>query len=214
MVNQVLPAKYANALFLAAKDLDQIKKVKADLEMILKIFKENPEFEKVINHPGINKENKKQIIKEIFTSKINELSLNFLFLLIDKKRESLLTKIHDIFTERVYEYEGIKKLTIETAIPLSLKEKQYFAKEMGEVFKKKINIDTKVDLGILGGIIIRDKMTMIDASLKQFLNSLKNQIKETKVKKQKEIKKIKKNRQKVKTGGKNANKTRRNYKHN
>ncbi len=198
MVNQVLPTKYANALFLVAKELARVKQVSQDIEMIIKILKKNSDFEKVINHPGINKENKKQIIREIFTNKISDISLNFLFLLIDKKRENLLSKIYDIFTERVYEHEGIKKLTVETAIPLSLKEKQYFAKEMEEVFKKKINIDTKVDRGILGGIIIRDKMTMIDASLKQFLNSLKNQIKETKVKKQKKKIKIKKNKTKSK----------------
>lgn len=198
MVNQVLPEKYANALFLAAKNSGNLRQTEQDISLILKIFKTNPDFEKVINHPGINKENKKQLIKEIFLNKINEITLNLLFLLIDKKRESLLSKIYDIFTEKVYEYEGIKKLTVETATSLTPAEKQYFSKEMEKIFKKKIYLDAKVNQGILGGIIIRDKMTMIDASIKQFLDSLKNQLKNTKIKKEKKKIKISKKKPKRK----------------
>ncbi len=192
MVNQVLPLKYANALFLVAKNSGKLKQIENDLGFIIKIFKENPEFEKVINHPGINKENKKQMIKEIFMDKINSVSFNLLFLLIEKNRENLLSKIYEIFTEKVNEYEGIKKLTIETVTLLSRAEKQYFSRELGKIFNKKIYLDAKVNQGILGGIIIRDKMTMIDASMKHFLTSLKNFIKDTKVKKErKKIKDIK-----------------------
>ena len=118
MINLILPSKYAEALFLAAKNNNSVNNVKQDLDFILKVFNDYPELEKIICHPVIVKENKKNIIEQIFINKISNLTLNFLFFLIDRKRENILKKVYEIYTEKTMQAEGIKKLEVETAIKL------------------------------------------------------------------------------------------------
>lgn len=110
MINLILPAKYADALFLAAKNNNLVNNVKQDLDFILKVFTAYPELEKIICHPVIVKENKKNVIKQIFINKISNLTINFLFLLIDRKRENILKKVHEIYTEKTMQDEGVKKI--------------------------------------------------------------------------------------------------------
>jgi len=195
MINLILPSKYAEALFLAAKNNNSVNNVKQDLDFILKVFNDYPELEKIICHPVIVKENKKNIIEQIFINKISNLTLNFLFFLIDRKRENILKKVYEIYTEKTMQAEGIKKLEIETAIKLTPQQKNTLAKVLEKMFNKKIYMDLKVNKGILGGVIIKDKMKLIDASLNKFLINLKDNLKSGRVDKitakKKEIKKVK-----------------------
>lgn len=79
---------------------------------------------------------------------------------------------------------------METAIKLTSQQKNNLAKVLEKMFNKKIDMDLKVNEGILGGIIIKDKMKLIDASLKKIADKLKDNLKIAKIKKIK-TKKIK-----------------------
>ena len=128
--------------------------------------------------------------------------INFLKLLIDKKRERLIDDIVDIYSEKVDEYTGIKKVTVETAYPLGPDEKNKLLSQLNKIMKSKIVLKTLTRNDMLGGIIIRDKLHLIDASINQFLNSMRNKLIETRVggfkKKTKISKAIKKTKTKAK----------------
>jgi len=180
MGNMVLPSKYADALFEAAKEQNNLQTVKEDLKAIEIFMKGNPEVQNIFYHPGINKEEKKQILEKIFAKEISKLSFDFLCLVVDKKREQIFYDICDIFADRVDEESGIKKITLQTAYPLSTGDRDRLIKELEKKMKSTLKVKTQVNPDMLGGIIIRDRFKLIDGSLKQFLQSLKTKIYETK----------------------------------
>ncbi len=181
MKNTTLPSKYAEALFKAAKEQSVIEKVKQDLEAINEFIDGSPELTKVMNHPGINRATKCAVIRSQFGDTICRLAKNFVFMLIDRKRENILKDVSKIYSEKVDEYFGIKSVEVKTVFELSDKEQKQLTQKLEKVFNKKIKLSAKTDEGIMGGVIIRDKMTLIDASVRQYLDTMKRILKEKKV---------------------------------
>jgi len=176
MANLVLPSKYAEALFELAKEAGNLAQAKDELIAVKKVLDGNERLKDIIFHPGINKDEKKQVISRIFGAQLSKIIMDFLKLLIDKKRERLISQICDIFLDKVDEEQGIKKITIETAYPLDSTEKDRLVGRLEHAMKAKLVVDTRVNEGLLGGIIIKERMRLIDASVVQFLNSLKTKL--------------------------------------
>lgn len=176
MANLVLPSKYAEALFELAKAAGNLTRVKDELLAVKKVLDGNERLRDILFHPGINKDEKKEMISQIFGARLSKTVLDFLMLLIDKKRESLIAQICDIFSDKVDDEQGIKKITIETAYPLDSSEKDRLVGQLEHAMKAKLVVDTKVNEGLLGGIIIRERMRLIDASVVQFLRTLRTKL--------------------------------------
>jgi F-type H+-transporting ATPase subunit delta len=176
MANLVLPSKYAQALYNAAMESNSLNAVTEELRSIKKIIDTTPKFKQVLFHPGINKSEKAELVTNVFGEKVTKLSLRLMLLLIDKKRESIFGDICDIFFDRVEEASGLKRITIETAFPLEQEEKAKLIAKLERAMNKKLTVDTKVNPEMLGGIIIRERMKQIDASVMQFLRSMKTNL--------------------------------------
>lgn len=192
MANLVLPGKYADAIFLIAKEKNILEQIKEELKKLKDIINNTPKLKDIIFHPVISKDEKKKIILNLFSRYMSEFVINFLQLLIDKKREKLLNDIIDIYSEKVDEYKGIKKVTVETAYPLDDFEKDKLLKQLKKIMKAEIVLQTLTKEDMLGGIIVRDKLHLIDASVNQFLNTMKQKLSETRVESFIEKEKIKK----------------------
>jgi F-type H+-transporting ATPase subunit delta len=176
MANLVLPSKYAEALFELARDAGSLAQVKDELLAVKKVLDGNERLKDIIFHPGINKDEKKQIMNQIFGARLSRTIMNFLKLVIDKKRERILAQICGIFADKVEESQGIRKITIETAYPMDSFEKDRLVGQLERAMKAKLVVDTKVNAGMLGGIIIKERMRLIDASVAQFLHSLRTKL--------------------------------------
>ncbi|HDQ25355.1 MAG TPA: ATP synthase F1 subunit delta [bacterium] len=206
MADTVLPGKYAEALFILARKEGAVERVKNDLGFIRNTIHKNPSFAAVINHPGVAREEKKKIAAAVFEASVARISLNFLMLLIDKKREKIIESVAFLFAEKADESMGIKKLTITTARKLEEEEKNKLIKKLESAVKKKLVVNAEVNPEILGGIIIRDRLKLIDASVVQFLNGLKADLKAAKAEGAGKIKKAppKKAKKRAKTGKKST----------
>ncbi|OGH60119.1 MAG: ATP synthase F1 subunit delta [Candidatus Magasanikbacteria bacterium RIFCSPHIGHO2_01_FULL_33_34] len=95
------------------------------------------------------------------------------FLLLS--HDQMLTKINYIIEEFIAyakEMSGVTKLEITSARELSNVEIKKISKHFGD----KVEADLKIDKTILGGLKIKNKNIIMDASLKNQLNKLKNQL--------------------------------------
>ncbi len=87
-------------------------------------------------------------------------------------RDQMLSKINYIieeFIEYSKEKSGIVKLEITSARELNQTEIKKISKHFGEKVEAQVNVDSS----ILGGIKVKSKNTIMDASLKNQLNKLK-----------------------------------------
>ncbi len=157
--------KYAQALFDLAEEEKISDKVKDDIGALAAVFQENAELKAFLANPGVVKEARVAAVKEIFTGKIEAVSLKFILLLVDKRFEGLLPLIAKNFGALLNEKEGKVEARVTTARELSANECESITERLTKMFNKPVVLDRHIEPGIIGGIIIQVGDKLIDGSI-------------------------------------------------
>ncbi|OGI06470.1 MAG: ATP synthase F1 subunit delta [Candidatus Melainabacteria bacterium RIFCSPLOWO2_02_FULL_35_15] len=130
------------------------------------------------NSPGISKDEKKEFIKKMFSGKINEKILNLLFLLIDNKRFNILSEIQNQLSKLVNKSRGTTVAEVYSAVDIDSntmeKLKQSIANTIGH--NEKVEVESKVERSLIGGIKIKINDLVYDGSIKGRLEALKEKL--------------------------------------
>lgn len=166
MKNTVVSGRYAQALFELAKESKETEKVQEELKSILEVLKANKDLASILYHQVVNKENKKETFEKLFRSKISDKTLNFLLLLIDKKREGLIEEITELFDKMVNNLHSKVIAQVYTAIEVQKDELAALKQRLEEYLSKNVEMETYVDKAILGGVLVKIGDRVIDGTLK------------------------------------------------
>lgn len=172
MKNQVVAERYAQALFQLAQDQRQEAKFGGILDDILTMMKEHPDFERLLNHPVVKQEDKKQMITQLFAGKIPDQLLHFLCLLVDKNREDHLDVIAVEYTNLLNASNKTVITDVVTAVPMFKKTEAILKQQLEEYLGQQVVMNCHTDPDLLGGVTIKIGDRMIDGSLKTQLNNL------------------------------------------
>ena len=156
---------YGEALFELAMEQDKIDVFTEEIDVISEVLAKNPDFSKLMNHPKIDKENKLEIVDNVFLGRIDKELVGFLRLLITKGRYADLDSILQYFRNAVKEEKGIGVAYVKSAAAL-LETTKYTAMEM----------HYSTDAAIIGGLVIRIGDHVVDSSIATKLNELKKQL--------------------------------------
>ena len=74
-----------------------------DLNIVLETLNNSEELKLFISNPLIPNDTKKTILNQIFTNDLNSISLNFLMVLVDRGRISIIKDVIDKYLELVTE---------------------------------------------------------------------------------------------------------------
>nr|WP_263330260.1 ATP synthase F1 subunit delta [Paraclostridium sp. AKS73] len=96
MIN-IVASRYAEALFQVGEDSKSTEKLYNELKAVVDIINENKEFANILKSPIVSKDDKKDLISNVFGSQLNKEMLNFMKILADKDRLSLITGIAEAF---------------------------------------------------------------------------------------------------------------------
>lgn len=128
--------------------------------------------------PIIKEDKKREILKEIFSdSRVDPVTLKFILLLVEKKREDLLHDIVKVYQQLYDEKMGIVTAEVTTAVEVNNSDRKKIEKKIIELTgAKSVKAIYKVDPSIIGGIVIRIGDTVYDASLKRKIQLLREQL--------------------------------------
>lgn len=169
--------RYANALFEAGLELDKLKEFQKDLEYINNILEYEPKIQAILSHPKISKDEKKDLLNNIFGKNVSQEMLNFLYIIVDKRREKHLMEIAKEFNKLFNEQENIIEVTAITAVPMDSKSQEKLKVIIGNKVSKNINLKNIVDPSILGGVLLKIENKIIDGSIKSQLQNIERTIK-------------------------------------
>lgn len=176
MNDSLIIVRYVKALYQLAEENGNMDSVRDDIETLLKCIEESPEFKDFLNAPLLKSSEKLRLIDELFKSKIQDLSLKFLHLLIENKREMYLLNICHYFISYFKKSRGIKEASITTASKLSSAHKKEILDFISKKFKIKIELKEQINPSIIGGFILRIDDQQINASLEAQLNKIKREL--------------------------------------
>jgi len=99
---------------------------------------------------------------------------NFLRLLLEYGRVSVLPEISEHFDELKAQIENSIDVTITSAVPLSDAQQKTVVGALRTRFGRDVNLETEIDENLIGGAVIRAGDVVIDGSLRSSLQGLAN----------------------------------------
>lgn len=173
MNSNIISSRYARSLMDLAIEQNSMEKIGSDMTLIKKVCGENMILNAVMRNPNINIGSKKGIVRDLFANEIDKLTLNFIILLIEKRRIVFLKEIASEFKNLYNKQKGIKVATIYVARSIDTDAKDRIIHLLEKEFSCKIELDERIDTKVIGGfkIVIDDKI--YDASISNQLQLLK-----------------------------------------
>jgi len=176
MNRSLIANRYAKALFKLAIEQGNLEQVYTDVALLQQYCKEADDFTDILVSPVIKPGKKKQIFHEVLKDKIDSSTMRLLDLLVDNKREELLTDINRHFIFLFKESKGIKEVALYTALAMDQAHIDQLKSFLKEQFKAPIELSVKIKPELLGGFILTVDGKMVDASISSKLKQIKNEL--------------------------------------
>lgn len=170
--------RYTTALYAVAQDKGKLDEVTKDIYFALELINSNKNLELFLSSPIISNAKKLAIVKEIFGPNVSELTMNFILLLVSRRRESLAKGIFEDFINLRKEKDGIVDVDVKTSVMLTDEEKALMKQKIDNYTKLKSNLSFEIDKDIIGGFVAKINDTILDASIKRQLQKLKEKFKQ------------------------------------
>jgi len=172
-----LARRYATALGELAVERGNLDVVEQDLRAFQQVFGEQPAFRRVIESENVTREEKIRIVREAFTDRLSPLALNFLLLVISKRREDALFDMLDEFFAFADEKRGVVEVEISAAHALSEDQSRAISEKLSQVTGKEVRLTTREDGDLIGGLVARIGDLVMDGSVRSRLARLGEQLK-------------------------------------
>ncbi|MDE2996701.1 MAG: ATP synthase F1 subunit delta [Bacteroidota bacterium] len=168
--------RYAQALNEQAAQAGVLDQVDVDIQLIRDALADSRELRDFFGSPIISREKKAVVVKELFGDRLQQITLTFLSLLVEKRREDVFPAVVTSYRELRDTELGIIAVTVRTAHELSDEDKEALMQAMKSLTGKEVRLETRVDTSILGGVVIRVGDTVYDGSISNQLATLRERL--------------------------------------
>lgn len=164
---------YAEALFEAAREKDDLERVLEDLKEFSEALRQSEELELFFYGEQISEREKRRAI-EALTGGMSPLTTNFLKVLCDNRREEIFEDVVRRYEEMVEDHLGRIEVEVVTATGLSEEMQERIRERIARILQgREVILKTRVDPEIVGGAIFRFKDRLVDGSIRGRLEGLR-----------------------------------------
>jgi F-type H+-transporting ATPase subunit delta len=166
---------YARALFEAARERGVLEVVHEQLGAFAEALAASRNLAIFLFSPYFSVEEKKDGLRRAVLD-ADETFMNFLEALLERHRMPVVFAIRAQF-ERLWD-EEMKLLPVEVTSAVRLAEETVgsIGEQIGEQTGRRVELSSRVDPDILGGIVLRVGNFVLDASIRNQLNQLRRQV--------------------------------------
>jgi len=182
MDQSAITVRYAKAFFSLAKEKNILDTLKKDVKLVADVCSESADFILLLESPIVKTSKKIALITSIFSGKVDDLTLNFLHLVTQNKREIYIPSICRNFLGLTRADQNIKSAVLTTATEINSETVRKIETLMGKELNAKIELSTTVKPEIIGGIVLRLDDKQYDASIATQLKKIKQKLLETELK--------------------------------
>jgi F-type H+-transporting ATPase subunit delta len=177
LISQSIAKKYARGLFAVGEKDGKYRDYLDEIKKILNVFDEEQRLGRALMLPILEMEKRKELLSDIMKALDISLPLTNLFsMILEKNRMKYIHMIKDVYGELVDEKEGRVRGTLYTAYPLADTMKIRIEEGLKKKLLKDVALQVIEDKTLIGGVKVIVKGTIIDGSVKQQLETLKENI--------------------------------------
>lgn len=174
--NKLVSERYAQALIELVSDNLSKEDILKELLDITESVKGSSDLNKVMTSPVISDDEKKNVISKLFENTTNKVILNFLKLLIDKNRFSMLESITKEYKNEINRLNNLLSINVTSAIDLTEDEKSAIKDKLSNILNKNIELEWATNPDIIAGLVFEVGDNIIDNSLRHKLQDLSRNI--------------------------------------
>jgi len=176
MIERRIVRRYATALFNAAVRMKVMDRVESDLGLISYAVESSPALVESLKNPLIPSGRKKEVVSDIFAGKVHEVTLSYLNLLIDKRREEAVALTEEEYVRLADEARGVVRAQVTTAVKLDAEQYERLRAGLSVFTGKHVEMTHELDPSIKGGVVVRIGDRVIDGSVRGQLEGLREKL--------------------------------------
>ena len=158
---------YAQALMSVAQGNNLTEKIGEDIRSILSLLENSPELAEFLGNPLLEENDKKAVIRQIVGQDTNNYLVNFLMLLVDKRRIIFLEQICQQYIELLRKLNNIVLAEVTSATELNQDQIDAISEKVKAITQASgVEVQTSIDPNLIGGVIIKVGSQVFDSSLR------------------------------------------------
>jgi len=171
-----LARRYARALLAIGEEDRAVRRILAEVESFAALMVATPLLREMLEAAHINRGDKHAALEAaVAAADFLPATKNFLFLLVDKGRMNVLSRIVAELRRLIEEAEGIERVEVVVPMALSGTQRDLLKTVIERQTGKKAELEEKVDPAVLGGMVVKIGDTVYDGSVRtQILNIREN----------------------------------------
>ncbi len=180
MKSEVIAQRYAEGFFSFAKQHFSPEQILGELKGLKAVLRENSEFRRFLESPGILFSEKRKVIESGFNESLSLELKNFIFFLVRKKRVDLLPLIINYLRVKYSHQEALDAL-LQVSFPLDSELIKLIHEKLEVRFHHRLKMFVHLDPDLLGGMRVRVRNTVIDGSVRGALDILGERLRSVQV---------------------------------
>jgi F-type H+-transporting ATPase subunit delta len=168
---------YADALMSLGEERGLTDRFSQDVAGILETLASSTDLQQVLVNPFVKPEKKKAVLNQIFGSQVEGTVLKFIGLLVDRRRVMYLEGICQRYQALVREARNIILAEVISASDLNEGQRQAVIDKVKSMTgASQVELATRLDADLIGGVIIKIGSRVLDASIRGQLRRLSNSL--------------------------------------
>lgn len=152
--------------------------IHVQMQQICEIFRNNPDYLRLLKEPSVPMEERKTLIETAFGSQAERYLVNFIKLLCERSLLGEYAGCCEAFTCRYNEENGIVEAVVISAAALSEAQQQALKEELEKVSGKRISLIRKTDARVLAGLRVEMEGRQLDGTVQGRLAGISRKLKE------------------------------------
>jgi F-type H+-transporting ATPase subunit delta len=178
VIDKTLAKRYAAALLRVTDPEGSTEEVEQMLLALKEAYHADKALRDILSQPRVPKALKKSILRKPFEGRARPSFLEFLSLLVDKNRQTIIPDIADMFDRLADASRGIVRVQVRSWKPLSEPHRSALQGKLERLVGKKIELEARSDPALKGGMLVLVGDTVIDGSVAQRLKALGEKFRE------------------------------------
>lgn len=176
MNDPAIVKRYAAAFLKEAKDTHLVQRLYTETQTLSELLRAHPKLVAVLAAPHLHGKRKVDLIERVFKGRLTPLLMNLLHLLAGKNRAEYVEDILDEYRRMVDHERGIYEASVTSARELPFLEKLQLKTALEKFTGHKLNIEHKIDPGLIGGLVFKYQDYYIDASIRGQLKRVRQRL--------------------------------------
>ncbi len=180
MTSGVAAGRYARALFdvVLKESPADLERVEAQLQDLAMLFTGNAALASVLGNPAVPV-TKKIAVTQALLERAGGIAVPLaktVLMLAERDRVMLLPDIRRIYGDRLMDHRKVIRGQVTTAAPLAAETLRAMEQGLERATGRKVVLESKVDPGIIGGVVTRLGSTVYDGSVTTQLEKMKQSL--------------------------------------